>query len=71
MQNRSSPARSIALFIIMIGFIAAGLSASLAVSGSTRLALQVCGGAVALGILALIFGALVVAGSSPDSDEAG
>lgn len=69
MGSNISPARSIALFIIMIGLLAAGLSASLAVSGATRLALQVCGGAIALGVLVMIFGALVVAGSNAENAE--
>ena len=69
MGSNISPARSIALFIIMIGLLAFGLSASLAVSGATRLALQVCGGAIALGVLVMIFGALVVAGNKDQDIE--
>lgn len=60
-----SPARQIALIVLFITLMAFGFSASLTLTGRWQQALAVCGGAVLLSAVVLVFGALIVALSKP------
>jgi len=69
MNNTQTPARSIALFILLVTTAATGLALVFSLFGNYSLSLMVCGGGLILNIGILIFGGLAVASSRPEENE--
>lgn len=71
-HNASGPvARQFAGVILLIGMIASGLAAAVALAGRPQLSLLVCGGALLLALVILMVGGLVVASNQDDGEDAG
>jgi len=66
MSRRPTPARQYALLIIMIGMIASGFAAIVALLGEITIALYICAGSMGLAVIVLLFGGLVVAASDKE-----
>ncbi|TVR24333.1 MAG: hypothetical protein EA396_01600 [Anaerolineaceae bacterium] len=70
MGNREpNPARYFAGLILLIGMMASGVGAALAVAGRHALSVQICAGAVVLAVLILFFGGLIVGKNRPPDDD--
>ncbi|MDX1993189.1 MAG: hypothetical protein SF029_12420 [bacterium] len=65
-SSNRPPARQIALIILFIVTVAAGLSASALFRSDSRSALLICGGALVLCVVVLVIGSLIVAAGKPE-----
>lgn len=70
MGNREpNPARYFAGLILLIGMMASGAGAALAVAGRHTLSIQICAGALVLAAVILVLGGVVVGKSRPPDDD--